>query len=143
MAELLGHYSKFGTELGKRHRRLVKVLERGDPVPDRAVERRWVAHRLEDRPDVDVAQIVREYEAGDGCCTLAVSHGLSENGVLALLKRQGVMLRPPGKVTPADVREMARLRERGWTYRAIGERFGVTRVAVKRRIRQLAVEPAS
>ena len=58
-----------------------------------------------------------------------------ENAVLAQLRRAGVELRAAGKVTADDVEEMRRLRRVGWTYQAIGDEFGVTRVAVTRRLR--------
>lgn len=60
--------------------------------------------------------------------------GVSENGVLVHLKRAGVTLRPAGKVTQAEVAEMARLRGDGWTYAAIGDRFDVTSSAIKLRL---------
>jgi hypothetical protein len=37
-------------------------------------------------------------------------------------------------VAREDVEEMRRLRQDGWTYTAIGDRFGVTRSAVKLRL---------
>lgn len=55
------------------------------------------------------------------------------------LRRCGVVLRPPGRLSLAHVDEMRRWRQDGWTYAAIGDRFGVTRSAVKLRLaRRLA-----
>jgi len=82
-----------------------------------------------------MAQLVADYAAGDGCTTLSRRYGVSENAVLAHLKRVGVPIRPPGKVSLDDLAEMDRLRANGWTYRAIGERFGITRSAASFRLR--------
>jgi hypothetical protein len=104
-------------------------------MPPRPPEPKWVArdvaHRL---GEAKLARLVREYEAGDGCTVLSRRYNLSESGVLAQLKRAGVDLRPPGKVISADVDEMRRLRREGWTFNAIGDRFGITRTAVKLRV---------
>jgi hypothetical protein len=106
-------------------------------MPPRPAEARWTAQNLTHRlGKATVARLVRDYEAGDGCTTLARRYGLSENGVLAEVKRSGVELRPPGKLTEVDVAEMARLRAAGWTYRAIGQRFGVSRTAATARLRR-------
>jgi hypothetical protein len=37
-------------------------------------------------------------------------------------------------VTAVEVERMRELRVAGWTYRAIGDRFGITRTAVARRL---------
>jgi len=94
---------------------------------------RAVAHRL---TPARMDRLLQEYRAGDGCTVLARRFGVSESGVLAQLKRAGVAVRPAnlGKLTVEDVAAMRRLREAGWTHRAIGERFGVTRQAVGRRL---------
>lgn len=97
----------------------------------------WQPHAVFSRPRPhDVAQIGTQYEAGDGCTVLSRRWTLSENAVLALLRSQSVTLRPAGKVTAEDVVQMRRLRERGWTYRAIGEKYMITRMAVSRRLRR-------
>lgn len=116
------------------------------------MERAWVAALAEVREDHATAsgytphavtrrfspeqlrQILVEYQAGEGCTSLSRRYGISENAVLALLERAGVPRRPLGRFTPDDVAEMRRLRQAGWTYREIGEKFGVTKVAVSRRL---------
>ena len=103
----------------------------------------WHRHALARRlPPERLDQLVADYQAGDGCTTLAARYGVSENGVLAHLARCGVERRGPGKVSLDDVVEMARLCQAGWTYQAIGERFGVTRVAVKRRLDRFGNHPS-
>jgi hypothetical protein len=100
-----------------------------------AATKLWQAHALSNRlGTVTLAELVEDYLAGDGSTILARRFGISENAVLAHLKHSGVELRPAGKVTPDDVIEMHRLRKGGWTYQAIGEKFGITRVAVRRRL---------
>ncbi len=51
------------------------------------------------------------------------------------LARSGIVIRPEGKITPDGVLEMVRLREAGWTYREIGDKFDVTRYAVAMRLK--------
>lgn len=97
--------------------------------------RRWQPHALKRRfSAARLEQLVADYRSGMGCVVLAQKYGVSENAVLAQLRRAEVELRQPGKVTPDDVVEMRRLRQLGWTYQAIGEKFGMTRVAVRRRL---------
>jgi hypothetical protein len=69
---------------------------------------------------------------------------MSWDSVARLLDRAGVRPRqrvqlPPGikrgqVLTAADVAEARRLREQGWSYRQIGEKFGVSREAVRQRL---------
>jgi hypothetical protein len=84
----------------------------------------------------ELAQIILEYEAGVGATTLAVVHGVSENGLRSHLARSGITIRPLGKVTVADVADMAQLRATGWTYKAIGEKYCITRTAVSHRLKK-------
>ncbi len=77
--------------------------------------------------------MTREYEQGEDITVLARRYGISENGVLAHLERSGLPRRH-GKVTDEEVEEMALLREAGWTYRRIGEKYGLTRRSVSRRL---------
>lgn len=55
--------------------------------------------------------------------------------MLARLKAAGVQVRPQGYLDPETLREMASLRAGGWTLRALGERYGVTRQTVAARLR--------
>ncbi|MGE5292699.1 MAG: hypothetical protein ACM3ML_37015 [Micromonosporaceae bacterium] len=65
-----------------------------------------------------------DYESGMACTLLARKYCVAANTMLAWLKSHGVELRPPGKLSPEDVVQMTRLREDGWTYNAIEEKFG-------------------
>jgi hypothetical protein len=131
-AEVLERYSKFGTlasRIGRVRSGALRTGERPDP-PD-AWRPQALARRLSTG---DLVQMEREYLAGDGCTILSRRYGVSENAVLAHLRRVGLVVRSLGKVTLDDVTEMRRLRSRGWTYQSIGERFGITRTAVSRRL---------
>jgi hypothetical protein len=131
LADVLARYSR-GLPTARRIGRVRRALAE---MPPRPAEVLWVAHGVARRlGQTTVAQLVRDYKSGDGCRILARRYNLSENGVLAQLKRSGVVLRPPAKVTVTDFAEMARLRASGWTYRALGERFGMTRTAVSARL---------
>jgi hypothetical protein len=132
VAEVLERYSR-ETQVSWRIRRLHAAIASAGPRPP--AEPPWVARKVSRRlGEAELARLVQEYEAGDGCTVLSRRYSLSENGVLAQLKRAGVTIRPRGKVSAADVSEMARLRSAGWTYRAVGEKFGVTRTAVTVRL---------
>ena len=41
--------------------------------------------------------MVDDYRSGEGSTVLARRYAVSENGVLAFVKRSGVRLRPPGR----------------------------------------------
>lgn len=82
------------------------------------------------------AAIRGAYEAGGTCQGLAREYGVPESTMRNFFRRAQIQMRPLGKVTPQEVEQMVSLRERGWTYEAIGKKFGVTRVAVKRRLGQ-------
>lgn len=79
-------------------------------------------------------EIRAAYEAGDTCLGLARAYGVPETIMREFFRRVGIAMRPQGKVSSNEVVEMLRMREAGWTYRDIGERFGVTRSAVSLRL---------
>lgn len=83
-----------------------------------------------------VEEIRAAYEAGATCQGLALEYGVPESTMRGFFRREGIVIRPNGKIAAADVTEMARLRDEGWTYREIGERFKVTRHAVAMRLRR-------
>lgn len=100
-----------------------------EPEPD------WVGRSQQRRLGAaQLAQMVQDYEGGVGSTTLAVRYGVSETGVLCHLHRAGANVRPRGKLSEDDVVLAQELREAGWTYRAIGDRFGVSRTAIKLRL---------
>lgn len=132
-ADLLGRYSN-SVVTGVKIEHARAEAERQVRVGG---SRRWQPHALKRRfSAARLEQLIADYRSGMGCVVLAQKYGVSENAVLAQLRRAGVELRSSGKVTPDDVVEMRRLRQEGWTYQAIGEKFGVTRMAVKRRLGQ-------
>lgn len=83
-----------------------------------------------------VDEIRAAYEAGATCLALAREYGVPESTMRDFFRREGIQMRPLGKVSSEDVVEMVRLRTAGWTYQQIGERFGVTRHAVAMRLRR-------
>jgi hypothetical protein len=130
---VLERYSK-SQLTSKRFERMRKAVILS---PSRPPEAPWEPQALNRRlPADELAQIIEEYQAGIGATTLALVHGVSENGLRAQLTRSGVKIRPLGKVSVDDVAEMARLRANGWTYKAIGEKFGITRTAVSLRLKE-------
>ncbi|MFT4288343.1 hypothetical protein [Nocardioides sp.] len=82
-------------------------------------------------------ELKADYLAGMGSSSLARKYGVAENTVLAWLKAHDVEIRPLSSITARDVEKMAKLRAEGWTYRAIGGEFGVTRQAVAKRLRSV------
>ena len=134
-AEVLARYSRL-TIVKKRLAGIRTVL--ASTAQREAIAAGWQPHSLARRLGRDqIDRLVSGYLAGVGSTVLARRYGVSENSVLAQLKRSGVKLRPPGKVSADDVTEMARLRHEGWTYTAIGEKFGITRTAVSRRLQSI------
>jgi len=140
LAEVLGRYSNLGA---------TGVTIR--PSCDRAIRdsrtEPWQAPKLTGATRVRQAvfgretEILAEYDAGTGCTTLARKYELSETAMLSWLHRQGATLRSFGILAPQDTLEMARLRQDGWTLRAIGEEYGVTRQAVAMRLKRHRAQP--
>lgn len=89
------------------------------------------------------AEIRGAYESGVTCRGLAVVYGVPESTMRDFLRRAGVEVRPLGRLSPEDVAEMVDLRQAGWTLQALGDRFGVSRVAVKRRLDQWTAADAA
>lgn len=83
-------------------------------------------------------EIQAAYEVGATCQGLAREYGVPESTMRDFFRREGITMRPLRKVSSEEVAEMVRLREAGWTYREIGEQFGVTRHAVAMRLRRQA-----
>ncbi len=131
VAEVLGQYSRLA-HLGRALHRLRQQLAAN---PSRDAESVWMGQSLKQRlgPGA-LAELERDYLAGVGCTRLAERYGISENGVLSHLRRVGIELRPPGKLTEGDVLLARDLRADGWTYSAIAEQLGVTRTAIKWRL---------
>lgn len=133
-AEVLGRYSNqaiVGTAIGS-------VLEvTSDSVRDAPWDaptllgtsrvRRLLASQLD--------RMIADYKQGMGCVLPSRRYGIAENTVLARLKEAGVDVHPRGYLAPGALTEMKLLRAEGWTLQALGNRYGVTRQTVAKRLR--------
>lgn len=134
MAEVLGRYSKLSATG-------IRVRKAQDRAQHELRSEPWEAPSLSGRSRVRLVlsgrgeEIRAAYEAGATVLGLAESYGVPETTMRDFFHRECIVIRPQGKVTPEQVEEMARLRERGWTYKEIGDQFGVTRHAVMNRLR--------
>lgn len=86
---------------------------------------------------IELDALIADYRGGMGCVLLSRKYGIAENTVLARLKEAGVDVRPQGYLDPDALREMASLRADGWTLKALGEKYGVTRQTVAVRLRSV------
>ena len=86
-----------------------------------------------------IARVVERYRAGATAAELGAEHGVSKNGMLKLLREQGVQIR--GKSLPtAVVNQAMHLHERGMSMRQVSEQLGVSRTALRRNFREMGVE---
>jgi len=133
MAVAVGRYSKFGA-LPRSSKRLHQRLEADRPPYSRQDDERTF-HKLQRRLGDDVLLALGErYSGGESATVLASEAGIAESALYAHLARLGVP-RKRRLLHDDALPEMMRLRDQGWTYRAIGERFGVTRSAISSRLR--------
>lgn len=141
-AEVLGRYSNQGTSgvSARAVRYAASVGVRDEP---------WEAPSLVGTTRVrrvlatELDAMVADYRGGTGCVLLSRKYGIGESTVLARLKEAGVAVRPQGYIDPDALREMTSLRAEGWTLRALGERYGVTRQTVAARLRSYQDVPTS
>ncbi|HEY0890879.1 MAG TPA: hypothetical protein VGE38_14830 [Nocardioides sp.] len=91
-------------------------------------------HRVRAVLEAQAEEIRERYEAGGTCQGLAREYGVPESTMRDFFRRQGIVMRPLGKIAAADVPGMVQLREAGWAYREIGEKYSVTRHAVAMRL---------
>ena len=102
---------------------------------DGASDSRRVRRRLS--PEA-IAQVVERYRAGATAAELGAEHGVSKNGMLKLLREQGVQIR--AKSLPTTVITQAKhLHERGMSMRQVSEQLGVSRTALRRNFREMGV----
>ena len=102
---------------------------------DGASDSRRVWRRLS--PEV-IAQVVERYRAGATAAELGAEHGVSKNGMLKLLREQGVQIR--AKSLPiAVVTQAKRLCERGMSMRQVSKQLGVSRTALRRNFQKMRV----
>lgn len=97
------------------------------------------SHRVRRRlsPEV-IAQVVERYRSGATAAELGAEHGVSKNGMLKLLREQGVQIRTKSLPT-AVVTQAKRLHERGVSMRQVSEQLGVSRTALRRNFREMGV----
>lgn len=100
---------------------------------DGAADSRRVRRRLS--PET-IAQIVERYRAGATAAELGAEHGVSKNGMLKLLREQGVQIRTKSLPT-AVVTQAKRLHERGASMRQVSEQLGVSRTALRRNFQKM------
>jgi uncharacterized protein (DUF433 family) len=95
------------------------------------------------KPSTD--ELVRRYQAGESCATIAAATGLCPTSVQGRLKRAGVKLRPPGRpasrgpLGASDADLVARYRA-GETCKVIAEATGVSRTTIRERLRRAGIE---
>ena len=102
---------------------------------DGASDSRRVRRRLS--PET-IAQVVERYQTGATAAELGAEHGVSKNGMLKLLREQGVQIRAKSLPT-AVVTQAKRLHERGMSMRQVSEQLGVSRTALRRNFREMGV----
>ncbi|WP_459976071.1 hypothetical protein, partial [Nocardioides pyridinolyticus] len=133
LAEVLGRYSNpgpAGVRLEKA-RSVAGAERRAEPWSPHELSG---AHRVRAVLNTQADEIRERYAAGETCMRLARDYGVPESTMRDFLRRQGIVMRPLGKIAAADVPDMVQLRESGCTYREIGEKYGVTRHAVAMRL---------
>lgn len=89
----------------------------------------------------DLESMIADYQSGLGCVRLSRKYGIAENTVLERLKAAGVEICPQRFLDADALTEMTALRADGWTLRALGERYGMTRQTVAVRIRKAESAP--
>ena len=85
-----------------------------------------------------IAQVVERYQTGATAAELGAEHGVSKNGMLKLLREQGVQIRAKSLPTTVITQAM-HLHERGLSMRQVSEQLGVSRTALRRNFREMGV----
>lgn len=80
--------------------------------------------------DVQRAQAVERYGAGESANAIAATFGVSRQAIAGLLRRRGITLRTQVKLTPSQRNEAVDRYMRGQTSATIANLFGVTPVAI-------------
>ncbi|MCL2467833.1 MAG: hypothetical protein FWF02_04470 [Micrococcales bacterium] len=88
-----------------------------------------------------VDALVAGYLEGKTVYELGAQFGVGRQTVSVHLRRRGVTMRMGG-VLPADCPELLRLRDQGWSFARLGERFGVDPDTARRVVR-LAGRPTA
>lgn len=140
MAEVLGRYSNQGAVAAS-----VSALR--DRASAEVRDEPWTRPTLVGTTRVrlllatDLESMIAAYQSGLGCVLLSRKYGIAENTVLERLKAAGVEIRPQGVLDADAVTEMTALRADGWTLRALGERYGMTRQTVAVHLRKTESAP--
>lgn len=92
-------------------------------------------------PPDEITALVDAYEAGTSVYTLADIHGINRRTVADLLRSNGVTLRYR-RLTEAQLTEAEDLRNEGWSYVRLGERFSVDQSTVWSALRRRSTPPA-
>ena len=109
--------------------------EARDTLRDIAKTVRQKQHRLTRE---EIGRLVGRYEAGAMVKELAAEFEVERRTVSAILRREGVTLRPRG-LNPEQVDEAVRLYGQGWSLARIGAKWGVEHSTVRNRLRERGV----
>ena len=117
--------------------RLLKKAEEGTrkPDPDQR-EARQLHRRL---GSAAIVEIVAAYESGSSVSQLAAAYGRSSDGMMRLLKQEGVKMRFQ-HLTPERVAEIVRLYEEGKSIYAIQGILAIPKTSVGRALTQAGVQ---
>lgn len=79
----------------------------------------------------EMDQVVADYQAGMSSNAVGQKYGIDGRTVLNQLRVRGIEAREANRtvITRASLHEAVELRRVGWTHLAMGQRFGVSRVA--------------
>lgn len=135
LAEVVGRYSANSAAVERHCKALGKANNESAERISRTYEpssARLLRHRLSME---QLQQLVCDYAGGMSTADVAERYGIGETTARELIKARGA-LRPASKLSADDVAEIMKMRARGATYSDIGGKFGVSKVAVWRRLRQ-------
>ena len=120
LVEVLRRYSKH-SQYSKGVRKVRAFLDK--PWCTRTATGAPHSHRLARRLDSKTVRAIAEaYGGGASAAELAERYGLSRNGVLATLRKQGAVIRHP-RLTPEDCAEIIELYRSGQSQVDIARRF--------------------
>ena len=133
MVEVLSHYSNTDRTLkplvGALTAARTQQRTHSQPPP------RQRQHRLDERSARELADA---YEAGGRVTELASRFCIHRGTVTAILRREGVTLRPVG-LSPADIPLACQLYRDGWSLARLGEKFGVDGMTIRAALRAKGV----
>lgn len=94
------------------------------------------------RKPVSNEDIVRMYEEGNSAVKISQKVGLATGTIFNRLKEAKVVTRPPGDHDDpkVDTNELIVLYQSGWTHKEIGEKVGLSRAGVAKRLGKVGVQ---